>query len=446
MVAEAGQEDEDDDGDPADGGSGVVRAVVRAADMEEEGLRERGWRQDRAFRSRKDAAVPENATLRLGARRNGCVRPGVKTSRARPDVSRGVQRRPAGARPSRGPGRTRGVRPVRRGYSDATAASSASMASGRTRLTVQPPNPAPVIRAATTPGHGRGDLDHRVELRGADLEPVAQRGVALGEQAPDGGQVAGREGGHGRLDPGVLGDDVLGAPVGDRIEAVAGRGEQPRASRRAGCGSPGRSRPARRRPPRTGCAAGCTRSRRGGAASRCGRRRARCRAAAGSPASRATGNRAGPPRRRRRTTRRTGPSARSGRRRSRSPRAGRAGRAGTGRRPGRRRRGAPRPTASSIAADDERPALGGRVEAMTPRRPVSGRPASVERPGRARDVVEPRAGLRARLVEIEAVALAVIEPDELDPPIVGRQVGDPDLEVDGGRAGRSPRCSRCARR
>ena len=32
--------------------------------------------------------------------------------------------------------------------------------------------------------------------------------------------------------------------------------------------------------------------------------------------------------------------------------------------------------ASSMAADDDRPALGGRVEAMTPRRPVSGRPAS----------------------------------------------------------------------
>ena len=32
--------------------------------------------------------------------------------------------------------------------------------------------------------------------------------------------------------------------------------------------------------------------------------------------------------------------------------------------------------ASSIAADDDSPAFGGRVEAMTPRRPVSGRPAS----------------------------------------------------------------------
>ena len=30
-----------------------------------------------------------------------------------------------------------------------------------------------------------------------------------------------------------------------------------------------------------------------------------------------------------------------------------------------------------MAADDDKPAFGGRVEAMTPRRPVSGRPASV---------------------------------------------------------------------
>ena len=88
--------------------------------------------------------------------------------------------------------------------------------------------------------------------------------------------------------------------------------------------------------------------------------------------------------------------------------------------------------ASSIAADDDRPALGGRVEAMTPRRPVSGRPASVERPGGARDVVDPAAGLRARPVQVEAVALAGVEPGQLDPAVVGRQVGDADLEVDGG--------------
>ena len=91
------------------------------------------------------------------------------------------------------------------------------------------------------------------------------------------------------------------------------------------------------------------------------------------------------------------------------------------------------PKPSSIAADDERPALGGRVEAITPRRPVRPQAGRLERPGRADDVVEPRACLRARRVQIEPVALAGIEPDELDPAIVGRQVGDADLEVDGGR-------------
>src|SRR5690606_41862906 len=42
---------------------------------------------------------------------------------------------------------TAGVLPVRLGYSASMAATSASTASARTRLTMQPPKPAPVMRA-----------------------------------------------------------------------------------------------------------------------------------------------------------------------------------------------------------------------------------------------------------------------------------------------------------
>ena len=50
--------------------------------------------------------------------------------------------------------------------------------------------------------------------------------MALGEQAADGVEVARREGVDRRQDPGVLGDDVLGAGEGDRVEPVAGGVEQ----------------------------------------------------------------------------------------------------------------------------------------------------------------------------------------------------------------------------
>src|SRR2546425_275427 len=49
-------------------------------------------------------------------------------------------------------GRTIGTRPVRSGYNARTALPRRSTASAWTRLTVQPPKPAPVMRAATTPG------------------------------------------------------------------------------------------------------------------------------------------------------------------------------------------------------------------------------------------------------------------------------------------------------
>ncbi len=86
--------------------------------------------------------------------------------------------------------------------------------------------------------------------------------------------------------------------------------------------------------------------------------------------------------------------------------------------------------ASSIAADDDRPAFGGRRGRDDAAQAGARQTGLAQRPGGARDVVEPRAGLRPIAVEVETVALAAIEPDELDPSIGHRQVGDPDLEVD----------------
>ena len=67
---------------------------------------------------------------------------------------------------------------------------------------------------------------------------------------------------------------------------------------------------------------------------------------------------------------------------------------------------------------------------MTPRKPAERGAGLGERPGRAGDVVQPRPGSRPILAEPEAVARAVVEAGQLDAAVVGRQVGDADLEVD----------------
>ena len=81
-------------------------------------------------------------------------RPAVATAggrdarRSRWPAGKAIRPAPSAART----GRIIGVNPVRAGYRVSTARRRAPIAAGRTRLTVQPPNPAPVIRAAMTPG------------------------------------------------------------------------------------------------------------------------------------------------------------------------------------------------------------------------------------------------------------------------------------------------------
>ena len=193
---------------------------------------------------------------------------------------------------------------------------------------MQPPNPAPVIRAATTPGDRSRDLDHRIELGRADLEQVAQRGVALGEQPPDGVEVAGGEG--RRRSPPTRAFSLTmcsaraNATGSSRSRAAArtsGVTSRRLADPRVVAGEFGHGRLALAAPLVVRRAVEM--ARRPGVEDDERRRRP----AAGSGAIRAIGNRGGRPSRRRRTPRRTGPSARSGRRRSRSPRAGRCARA-----------------------------------------------------------------------------------------------------------------------
>ena len=76
---------------------------------------------------------------------------------------------------------------------------------------MQPPNPAPVIRAATTPGVGGSDLDERVEFGRDDLVVVAERCVAGCPEPPDLGEVARLECRHRGFDAHVLLDDVAAA-------------------------------------------------------------------------------------------------------------------------------------------------------------------------------------------------------------------------------------------
>ena len=344
-------------------------------------------------------------------------------------------------------GRTRGRQARPAGYSVMTASRSASTASGRTRLTVQPPNPAPVIRAATTPGTDDRDLDHRVELRGADLEPVPERRVALREQPSDGGEVAGGQGGDRGLDPGVLGHHVLGAPERDRVQAIAGRHEEPRASRRAGFGSSGRSR-----------ASSAT------AASHWLRRRlyaepSRCR---GEPVWQTTRTRsAGRGIGRHACDRQSSSSAAPatphdsanwsmrplwtptiavlgaladlGERERVDRRGGRVEH-----RPGRREldRGRRRQPGVRRQGRRDHPAQTGQRQA---------RLAQAPRPCRRRSPATGRAAVAASS-RSNAVALAVVEAGQLDPPI--RRSGRRRSGSRGRsrRAGRSPRCSRCARR
>ena len=190
-----------------------------------------------------------------------------------------------------------------------------------------------------------------------------------------------------------------------------------------------------RRRPRTGSAARCTRTRRGAAATRCGRPRGVDVRRAGRPAaSRASDSRAARRRRRRRTPTRTGPSARSARRRSAFSARWQIRASSSGRRPAAASSRSAQAEASSIAADDDSPAFAGRVEAITPAQPVPREPGLAERPGRAGDVVEPRPGARAGRSSRSKPSRSPVSRrvSSTRRSSVG-QVGDPDLEVDRGR-------------
>ena len=215
----------------------------------------------------------------------------VVPKRSVPGLTAGRSSRPRRRRP-RAPRRQTGPRRV------VALDGRAERACGHvapTRLTVQPPKPAPVNRAATTPSRRAGDLDERVELGRAHLEQVAQRGVARGEEPADLGEVAAgqrraRSRARGRSPrrrarPGARRPDPSGprAASSSAVVDVAQRADRRIEGRDRGDGALA-----------IGAPLVVGRTPRAGATSRCGRRRARTRrAAAGPAATRATGSRGG---------------------------------------------------------------------------------------------------------------------------------------------------------
>ena len=164
-----------------------------------------------------------------------------------------------------------------------TASRSASTADGRTRLTVQPPNPAPVIRAAMTPS--TDVAISTIASSSGELTSNRSRSEAWlsREQATDRGEVVQPRG--RRPSPATRAFSVTmcrRAANGDGVEPVPGCLERVGRHVAEAPDAAGRRGPARRRPARTGAGARCTPSRRDDAASPCGRRRASRRPAAGS--------------------------------------------------------------------------------------------------------------------------------------------------------------------
>ena len=172
---------------------------------------------------------------------------------------------------------------------------------------MQPPNPAPVIREATTPGtptaistsaSSSGELTSNRSRREAWLAANSRPSSA---RSPD------RQGAFRGDDPGVLVDDVLGPPARDRVEPSGVALEHRRSTSRKGTtdgSTAASSATARSQSARRALYSDVAEA---SGASRCGRRRGRGPPATARPGDRATGNRAGSPRRPPRPPRRTGP-------------------------------------------------------------------------------------------------------------------------------------------
>ncbi len=104
----------------------------------------------------------------------------------------------------------------------------------------------------------------------------------------------------------------------------------------------------------------------------------------------------------------------------------------------------PRPVRWRPTMRDRR-SRGGSVP-MTPRRPWSGSAGLGERPGRARHVIQPRAGARAVDPDLEPVVRTVVEPRQRDPILVRADIRDAGSRGRSRPGARNPGCSRCAPR
>ena len=350
-----------DDGDPVEGGRGVLgrRHVGGARDVRDRFEVAVGQRARRAGAQRLVGA--RERADRLGRL---AVGPHLLRRRAQAGAGHGSSRRAAG------PGAT-------------STASGGGLAPGGNSPRIAPPKPPPTMRAPG--GAGRAEaLDGAVDLGHGDLVVVAQARVRGVEERADGREVARVERGDGLVDARVLGEHVADAPV----ERVREPGGGVRRRRRAAS-----RRRAPRPPPRTRAGGRCSPTRRArarprsrpsrGASRRGPARRGRRRGCACRGGSR------GP---RGRRARRVGRAARSARRPSRSRpastaargRAGRARRARCGRAGRARGRPRARPTRTARSRAGRRRGCAGR------RRRGRGRPAGARRRCRARRRASPR--------------------------------------------------------
>ena len=314
---------------------------------------------------------------------------------------------------------------------------------------MQPPNPAPVIRAAHDAGHAERDLDHRVELGRADLELVAQRRVA-GREEPS-------ERAPGRRPPGRDPWRRPGRSRRRRARRAGGRpGRAERAWPRASAGHVAQRRD-RRVDSRASSATASSHWLRRALYSDVSRDR-------GEPvwrttrttssgtvrpgATRATGSRAASPIRPRRTTRRTGPSARTGRRRSTFSARWQMRASVDRRRPTAPPRTEQRPGRGELDRGRRRQAGGGREScvAMTPSQAAQRQAGLASAQAVPGDVVQPRPGRGRSASRSNRRRSPSSSRVSSTRPVVGRQVGDAGSRGRSPPAARTRGCSRCARR
>ena len=218
----------------------------------------------------------------------------------------GVRPRPGGRhRPWPWTGRTRGPGRSAPGSRAPRRPAMPRPRSGRTRLTVQPPKPAPVIRAATTPGT-RGAISTIASSSGETTSNRSRSDAWLAANSPRPRRDRPPQGGDGLATRAFSVTTCSARRQATGSIRVARRRQVDGVTSRSD-GSPGRPGRSRRRRPRTGSPHVVLRAVEGARRAGVADDEADVPGAARPAATRASGSRAGRPSRPPRTTPRTGP-------------------------------------------------------------------------------------------------------------------------------------------